>query len=260
MNQVLSLEPIGVFHSQKKNKYELPRQPSSGGLDGKISLFPGKNFEQALEGLEEFERIWVFFIFHKSTGWRPKVLPTRFSSKIGVFATRAPYRPNSIGLSCVKLKEIKGRNLSIEGGDLLDGTPILDIKPYIPYSDSFPDAKAGWVDRLSFSYEISFSDLASLQKRYLEDIGVTFSQSAFDSLRHFSGPNHYNRIKRISEDLFLLAYKDWRFEIKKLSDQTGFVIEKILSGFDITTNDLRSLPEPHVLFLERFPCNYLPKG
>jgi tRNA-Thr(GGU) m(6)t(6)A37 methyltransferase TsaA len=103
---------------------------------------------EILRDLEGFERIWVIFAFHKSEGWKAMVRPPRGNAKRGVLATRSPHRPNAIGLSAVELVAVEGRNLRVRGMDFLDGTPILDIKPYVPYADAFPGAKAGWIDEV----------------------------------------------------------------------------------------------------------------
>jgi len=105
--------------------------------------------EETLRDLAGFAYIWVIFVLHKSEGWAPTVRPPRGPRvKRGVFATRSPHRPNAIGLSAVELTGIEGRTLRLRGVDLLDGTPVLDIKPYVPYADAFPLAKAGWIDEV----------------------------------------------------------------------------------------------------------------
>src|SRR6185437_11868823 len=91
-----------------------------------------------ISGLAGFERIWLLFVFHRSEGWKPLVRPPRGGGKRGVLATRSPHRPNAIGLSAVELVAVEERALRVRGVDLLDGTPILDIKPYVPYADAFP--------------------------------------------------------------------------------------------------------------------------
>ncbi len=104
--------------------------------------------EKALQDLSGFDRLWLIYAFHRSDGWTARVKPPRGGPKRGVLATRSPHRPNAIGLSAVELVGIEGRTLHLRGVDLLDGTPVLDIKPYVPYADAFPEAKAGWIDEL----------------------------------------------------------------------------------------------------------------
>lgn len=133
----LTLEPIGVVHSPMKSKVEAARQPAAAtDATARIELYPGRNFEHALEDLAGWERIWVLFWFHLNDSWRPKVLPPRSASgRKGVFATRSPYRPNPLGLSAVRLERIEGLTLFIRDVDLVDGTPVLDLKPYVPLFD-----------------------------------------------------------------------------------------------------------------------------
>ena len=102
----------------------------------------------AFRDLAGFERIWLLFVFHRSEGWKPEVRPPRGGGKRSVLATRSPHRPNAIGLSAVELIGVDERALRVRGMDLLDGTPILDIKPYVPYADAFPGARAGWIDAI----------------------------------------------------------------------------------------------------------------
>lgn len=103
---------------------------------------------EAFADLAGFERIWLLFVFHRSEGWKPQVRPPRGGGKRGVLATRSPHRPNAIGLSAVELVAVEERALRVRGVDLLDGTPILDIKPYVPYADAFPASRAGWIDAI----------------------------------------------------------------------------------------------------------------
>jgi tRNA-Thr(GGU) m(6)t(6)A37 methyltransferase TsaA len=142
-------------------RYQTPLQPGCDpSTTGVITLHAGHNFEQAIEGLVGFDRIWLLFWFDQNNSWRPKVLPPRYTKKVGVFATRSPHRPNPIGLSSVKLEKITGRKLFIKEHDLLDGTPILDIKPYIIYADAHTDATQGWLcdvqEELSFEINPEF--------------------------------------------------------------------------------------------------------
>ena len=103
---------------------------------------------EAWADLAGFERIWLIFVFDRSEGWKPQVRPPRGGGKRGVLATRSPHRPNAIGLSAVELVAVEERALRVRGVVLLDGTPILDIKPYVPYADVFPAARAGWIDMI----------------------------------------------------------------------------------------------------------------
>lgn len=144
------LKPIGHLRSCYPEKFGTPRQP---GLvpeaTAELEIVSHLQPELALQGIEEFSHVWLIFGFHKNTNstYRPKVHPPRLEGKtIGVFATRSPHRPNSLGLSLVRLEKTCGATLFLSGVDLIDGTPIYDIKPYIAQVESVPQARMGWVD------------------------------------------------------------------------------------------------------------------
>src|SRR5271170_2121934 len=129
-------EPIGVVRCPLVERAAAPRQSGlRASVSGCIELHAGHGYEHALEGLEAWERAWILFVFHlnveEGRGWKPKVLPPRSDRKRGVFATRSPHRPNPIGLSAVTIERIEGLVVHVGGLDLLDGTPVLDLKPYV---------------------------------------------------------------------------------------------------------------------------------
>lgn len=146
--------PIGILRSPYARRIDAPHQGTvvEGTETGELATatleLQDWLDEKVIQDLGGFERIWLIFAFHLSEGWRSCVKPPRGGPKRGVLATRSPHRPNSIGLSAVEVVTIDGRKLHLRGVDLLDGTPVLDIKPYVPYADAFPDAKAGWIDEL----------------------------------------------------------------------------------------------------------------
>lgn len=148
-----TFQPIGTIHSPWKEKFAVPRQPGliqDGG--GELRLLPPYNQPEAVRGLEAFSHLWLLFIFHQTMagGWRPTVRPPRLggNARMGVFATRSTFRPNPIGMSLVELKHIRTEKgevvLELGSLDLVDGTPIVDIKPYLPFAESIPDARAGF--------------------------------------------------------------------------------------------------------------------
>lgn len=149
----VEMQAIGVVHSSYRERYSAPRQPALEDTEpATIELNRGMNLEQALADLEGFSHIWVIYWMHLNQGWNPTVIPPRGPKvRRGLFSTRAPHRPNSIGLSAVRLKKIEGRILHIEGHDMLDGTPVLDIKPYIPYADAHSEASSGWLEDAGLS-------------------------------------------------------------------------------------------------------------
>lgn len=137
--------PIGVVRSSFTAHAGTPIQPRAAeGHGGSIELHP--EYAPALADLEGFERIWIVSLLDRSRSWRPLVIPYLDSTPRGLFATRAPSRPNPVGISTVRLLGISGSRLEVGDLDLLDGTPVLDIKPYVPEFDSYPEAAAGWLD------------------------------------------------------------------------------------------------------------------
>ena len=153
--QTFHFETIGIVHSPYREKFGIPRQPGlSKAAEASLELLPPYNRPEAVKGLEGFSHIWIAFVFHgvKREEWRPTVRPPRLGGnlRIGVFASRSTHRPNPLGLSVVELSRIETAEgkvvLHLKGADLLDGTPVLDIKPYIPYVDSIPEAVAGFAD------------------------------------------------------------------------------------------------------------------
>lgn len=150
----VQLRPIGVVRSPHQERHGTPRQavlrsdpkerPSETAyIELSASLFSN----EAVKGLEHFEYIWVIAWLHLNKGWKNQVKAPGQTTPTGLLATRAPHRPNPIGLSAVRLLEVNKLTLAVERVDLLDGTPILDVKPYVPYADAFQEAKAGWIDQ-----------------------------------------------------------------------------------------------------------------
>jgi len=147
-----AMQPIGVVRSPYLERFGTPRQPGitdqvkgDARLPGRIELLPG--LEEGLAGLEHFERIWCLFLFHLNHGHSLTVRSPRDQNDAhGLFSTRSPHRPCPIGLSCLQLTGIEGRVLHVLGLDILDHTPVLDIKPYLPYADAFPHARVGWLE------------------------------------------------------------------------------------------------------------------
>lgn len=174
-----SIESIAVIRSPFREKFSTPRQPGlTPSVTARVEFTPGFCSPEAVRGLEGFSHIWLIFLFHQNLGqgWKPTVRPPRLggNQRVGVYASRSPFRPNPIGLSAVKLLDIiisgKEIALEVEGPDLIDNTPIIDIKPYIPYSDSIPDAQRGFADQAPDRLEVAFSDLAQQQLQHYADI------------------------------------------------------------------------------------------
>ncbi len=148
------IRPIAYYHGDLPEKFGLPRQAGVvPELEGLVVFEPDFRDPEALRGIEGFSRLWLIWQFSENLreGFRPTVRPPRLGGnvRLGVFATRSPFRPNALGLSCVELAGLEERSglgtvLRVRGADLMDGTPIYDIKPYLPYADSWPEAKSGF--------------------------------------------------------------------------------------------------------------------
>ena len=231
----LTLEPIGIVRCRHVTKVEAPRQPAAaGGHDGTIELFPGRNYEHALEDLAGWERLWVIFWFHRNAGWRPKVLPPRSASgRKGVFATRAPHRPNPLGLSVVRLDRVEGLQLFVRDVDMLDGTPVLDIKPYVAYSDAFPDARSGWLEATRdpvAPYVVEFAPQATAQLEWIAARSdLPLRERIIEILALGPQPHPYRRIRREADGSLRLAVQDWRVRFS-VEDRQVRVLE-IRSGY-----------------------------
>ncbi|MGQ0800128.1 MAG: tRNA (N6-threonylcarbamoyladenosine(37)-N6)-methyltransferase TrmO [Pseudomarimonas sp.] len=152
------LHAIAYVRSPYAHRIDAPHQPTviegteTGAAAEAVVEFVADFPAAAFRDLEGFQRIWLIFAFHRSQGWKSEVRPPRGGGKRSVLATRSPHRPNAIGLSAVELLAINAHSLRVRGLDLLDGTPILDIKPYVPYADAFPGSRAGWIDSLDASH------------------------------------------------------------------------------------------------------------
>jgi tRNA-Thr(GGU) m(6)t(6)A37 methyltransferase TsaA len=142
----LELTPIGLIHSPHREAKGTPIQPRwAAGIEGTVELFP--EFTPGLRDLDGFDRILLLYWFHRVRAARLEVVPYLDTQTRGVFATRAPSRPNPIGLSCVRLLAVEGARLRVDDLDVLDETPLLDIKPYVPDFDVFPVERIGWYAR-----------------------------------------------------------------------------------------------------------------
>lgn len=166
------IDPIGIIHSPYKEKFAVPRQPGLvPSASSEIYLQGDANAMEAVRGIEQFSHLWLLFLFDQNleAGWRPTVRPPRLggNERVGVFASRATFRPNGIGMSAVELKGVRQQDgqviLELGGVDLVDGTPIIDIKPYIPYSDSIADACGGFASEEPTKLEVIFTPQAQAQ-------------------------------------------------------------------------------------------------
>ena len=227
---MLNLKPIGFFHSPQIEPYQAGRQPDELGSFGRIELLPGQNYEQALQDLAGCSHIWIIFGFHHNEKWKPLTQTPRSDRKIGVFATRAPYRPNPLGLSAVRLLAVSDLRIEVAENDLLDGSPIYDIKPYHPESDAIAEASIGWLENTTVTKnKINFSPVAEGQIEFLEVHGLKEIKPFILRQLEFD-PTNKNK-KRVEEKLgyFTIAYRTWRIDFTLADSVVGIL--QVHSGY-----------------------------
>jgi tRNA (adenine37-N6)-methyltransferase len=241
----ITYEPIGIFKSDSVHRFEAPRQGVVDRSAQEAVIKLDSKFAPGLKDLEGFERIWVVYDFHHNKNWKPLVRPPRGShEKRGVFATRSPYRPNSIGLSCVELVRIEANKVFVRGFDLLDGTPILDLKPYIPYADSFPNSATGWLEGVEEEkFNVSFDREAYEDLQWLNERGVTQLEGFLISQLEFDPIDSERKRVAVLEETsvqptsrtehsaptYRIAYRTWRADFR-IKDKT-VVVTRISSGY-----------------------------
>jgi tRNA (adenine37-N6)-methyltransferase len=249
----LVCRPIGVVRSPFRERAEAPRQASAArDVRGRIELLPGRDFEHALDDLESWPYLWVLFWFHLNEGWRPKVLPPRSEKRRGVFATRSPYRPNPLGLSVVKLEKVDGLVLHVSALDMLDGTPVLDLKPYVAYADALTDADGGWLETgldPQPGFEVDIAAAAVSELAYLRDSWQIELEEPIRRVLALGPQQHpYRRIRRDGSEM-VLAVKDFRARFTV--EGRRIVVHSIASGYrprELATNPAPEL-EPHRAFV-----------
>jgi tRNA (adenine37-N6)-methyltransferase len=263
----LTLQPIGFVRSPLATKVQAARQPrAAAGTRARIELLPGRNFEHALEDLARWELIWVIFWFHHNAGWRPKVLPPRSTSgRKGVFATRSPHRPNPLGISAVRLERVAGLVLHVRDADMLDGTPVLDLKPYVAYTDAHPQAGTGWLQDAVRAgaevqppdpvcgYTVQLEAPAAEQAAWIQArTGLPLGERIRSTLSLGPAPHPYRRIRRVTHGM-QLSVKEWRVrftvserDVRVSAIDSGFRASQLAAGTD-------ELLQPHREFLALWP-------
>ncbi len=219
------MKVIAKIRTDFPKKFGIPRQSGLTDSLGVIIFEPEFRVDEALRGIEEYSHLWLIWEFsqNKEKDWSPTVRPPRLggNKRVGVFATRSPYRPNSIGLSCVRLLSVEktadGMVLNVSGADLADGTPIYDIKPYIPYADCHTEASGSFAEeKKSYSLQVDISDelLSCIPKDKQSTLIQTLSQDP--------------RPQYIDDDERIFGFEYAGFDIKfKVTDE-------IISVVDIT--------------------------
>lgn len=236
--------PIGYIHTSSLSKYELPRQATIPvNTKTYIEVLPQRNYEQAIEDLCGFSHIWIIAYFEGNELNKPKILSPLSREKKGVFATRSPHRPNPIGISAVPLVSIEGRKIFIGTNDLLDGTPILDIKPYLPHADSIPDATIGWMEGLLGNHcTLSVTEECSQHWEVFADVSPENHQYVIELLQKDPLPHPYRRIRQIDEDRYLIAVKLWRILYEVKHDSVTILSLDVASEYDFDQAKCQGYP------------------
>ncbi len=220
----LTLRPIGHVRTSQQVKFQARHQPDenestseNGTVRNVLELLPDAGLDLALRDLAGFERIWLLWWFHRNETWTPLVRPPRGpSQKRGVFATRSPHRPNPLGMTPVRLLGIEGRRLLLGPCDLVDGTPVFDIKPYVPAYDSFPDDAAGWIDEVDAAdaapptFAVNLGKKAQEQADWLRAHGIDYTSRLHELLSRDPSPHRTRRIRRQPGNCFEIGCGAWR--------------------------------------------------
>ncbi len=232
MQKSYQFKPIGIIHSCFKEKFGIPRQARlATEATATLELIPPYNNENSIRELENFSHIWLIFIFHQSlsTQWKAMVRPPRLggNKRVGVFASRSPFRPNPIGMSLIKLRGItqqKGKlSLELQGADLLDQTPVIDIKPYIPYADSVENAQSAYAPTAPETLlPVVFSETAQQQCREKEkQLNTSLSLLITQILQQDPRPSY-----KTDDDERIYAMKLYDFDLRwRYQNQHVYVIE-----------------------------------
>ncbi|MCS6901987.1 MAG: tRNA (N6-threonylcarbamoyladenosine(37)-N6)-methyltransferase TrmO [Myxococcales bacterium] len=209
-----TFEPIGILRTPFREWLSAPRQPAEAAeVTGEIELFSAKNYEHALEDIGVWSHLWVIFVFDRNKGWKPKVWSPQSECRRGVLATRAPYRPNPLELSVMQLESVEGLRLRVRGVDMLDGSPVLDRKPYVPYTDVVTEASGGWLGGEADPgprYEVSWGEAAKEQEHFLSGLWVALKEAVEAVLAVSPHPHPYRRIRLEAGGQRRLALREWR--------------------------------------------------
>ena len=236
------IEPIGIVHSCFKELFGIPRQPGLvNAARGWLEFYPPFDRAEAFNGLEGISHLWITFLFHKSLNNETSLTvrpPRKEGKRMGVFATRAPNRPNQLGQSVVELERIETRHgkitLHIKGLDLIEGTPIIDIKPYVPYVDSIPDANGG------------FAHLAPEQR-----LQITFSNEANQQVDTYE--KHLPALRQLINDI--LQFDPRPVYVRKLANKKrfGFFIYDLDVKVEIVTE--KEVVVTKIIKASQSPCS-----
>ena len=266
MDPSLTIRPIGLLHSGKGVRFKTLHQPDEAAAETNVlELNPGPGIREALRDLDGMERIWLIWWFHRAESWRPLVLPPRGpSQRRGVFSTRSPHRPNPIGMTPARLLGIEGLRLLLGPCDLLEGTPVLDIKPYVPAYDAFPESRAGWIEAVEAlqseppRFSVAWSALAQEQVQWLKVAwSVDFQQRVVDILGRDPSPHRTRRIRSLPGGNVEMGCGAWRVEfrvwdaaVEIFAVKPSFPVRFLLEAWRDEIPDR----EAQLAFLQRWPC------
>lgn len=214
------IEPIAFFRSPFMSKFGIPRQSGlANNLVGRIVFEKKYQREEALRGLEDFDYLWLIWGFSAnppSDEIKFTVRPPRLggNKRLGVFATRSPFRPNGLGLSSVFIKQISEGEIEVVGADLMDGTPIYDIKPYIPYVDSHPEAKGGFTDKKEWQ---------KLSVVIPDDIAILFKSDELAALKEVLAQDPRPQYQHDAERIYVMPFAGKEVRFRVFDDQLKVV-------------------------------------
>ena len=214
------MEPIAYIHNAFKSKFAVPRQSGLNSALSEVVMESSYSDPEAFRGLEVFSHIWLIWQFSENLrdGFSPTVRPPRLggNARVGVFASRSPFRPNALGLSCVELVSVNKGSLTVRGADLMDGTPIYDIKPYVVYADSYPQARSGFVDTTQWQ---------ELEVEIPQEVARQFTSQQLAALRHTLAldprPHYHNSATKVYGMRYLDRDIHFRVEGNKLTVING---------------------------------------
>ena len=251
-----ALQTIGTVHCAQQWHFDAPRQ--SGLTENQACIEIAPAYTQALTGLADFSRIWVVFVFHQASE-KLMIRPPRLAKgSVGAFASRSPHRPNRIGLSSVQLKEIKGSSLLVENHDFIDGTPVVDLKPYVSAYDSFDLPAEGWLKTAAPAFQVAFSDAAQQQLAFLAEHGLPgFHGFLAQQLSFLPDDAERKRVQPISDTEMVISYRTWRARFHLDREASICTVRAVFSGWQpeelaAGTNDPWHDKEMHRKFLRHF--------